>query len=55
MQNPDTVRQMAENHILSSQADGRHTVLLFQEASGVRYIDRACFIAIEEDAATECP
>ena len=43
-------------HILSTEANGQRTVLHFQEASGVRYVDRACFIAVEgKGAEAECP
>jgi hypothetical protein len=48
--------KFASNHTMSSEARGLRTVLHFQEASGVRYIDRACFIAVEQKAAeAECP
>jgi hypothetical protein len=44
------------NHIQSAEANGLRTVLHFQEASGERYIDLACFISAEEEGSRgECP
>lgn len=38
--------------IESPEANGRHTVLFFQEAVGEKYFDRACFV---EAAENKCP
>jgi arylsulfatase A-like enzyme len=56
MQNGPAKTPSTSNHIMSPEARGLRTVLHFQEASGVRYVDRACFIAVDgKGAATECP
>ncbi|MGE5243156.1 MAG: alkaline phosphatase family protein [Betaproteobacteria bacterium] len=39
---------------ISSPADGRQTVLLYQELDGERYLDAGCFATAEESATTTC-
>ncbi len=43
-------------HAASTAANGFRTILHFQEVSGERYIDRACFVTPEaKDEAAQCP
>jgi arylsulfatase A-like enzyme len=43
-------------HVASNPADEHRTILHYQEASGERYIDRACFVISETlEDPTQCP
>jgi hypothetical protein len=56
LKNGPATTPFTSGHTASNPANDRRTILHFQEVSGERYIDRACFVAPEtQDDPSQCP